>query len=1291
MKQRLLYSCVWAILCVGLLSGGRLHAQNIIGPTNSAQCVVAGGGIITSFTATGSFNVNNVFNVELSTANGTFPATPTIIATRTASPSSAVTYQLLGTMPSTLAAGAYKMRVVSTNPVLNSTTVNIGISPAAPPAGISSPAGQICAGSPVSMTATGSTLKWFDQSGGLVQNNSATYNFTAPGAGTYTYTVTQLVGLCESPGRTITFTVTAKSPDPVLPPSQPLYCSTIPGAALNATGTNLRWYGTNSNNPSPAIVPTVPSTNVAGSIGPFYVSQNTTGCESTRIGIPVTVNNTPSAPSVTNPQNLCQSPTPQILSPSGAGFRWYSSAGALLPNNGAAPTQNLSTPTSVTYQVGAVANGCESTQRSPVVVNVSAAPSALASVSLTYCQSAAPSALTVNGTNVRWYSDAAGTTQITQPAPPTTPNTYTYYVRQFTGNCGSSPSSYVVRVSATPATPTVTPENRCLNETPRQLTVSGIVQSASVVWFDQSGAGLPSAPSPPTSATGTLSYQVQQTNTDGCTSQRATATVTINNIPTAPAVVLPAAFCEGKAAPTLSATGSNLRWYGTSATGGTFTGTPPSVNNTFVGTTTFYVAQFANGCEGPRAAIPVVVRDTPDAPGVSGLAFCLNQPAPTLTASSVPGATLIWSTGPSGATQTTPPTVPNNVAQLLTYTVFQRLNGCDGPTATLPVNVKGLPTAPSVTPMSLCQNGSTRPIQASGTLLRYYDPSGNGGSTAPTPPTNSVGTFTYQVSQTQNDCEGPRAPLVVTVNALPSAPGVNDLFFCLPQADQPAQAVQPLSAQGQNLRWYNIDGNAFSSTPTPPIDRLQTIQYQVSQTVNNCEGPRSTLNVTVRTAPAPVVSVTSVSYCRNDQTTPLQATGEAGGSLRWLDPNGNLTNNAPSPITLNATAPGGRIFYVYQIGANGCYSARSSIRLFVNTNPTLSLLGSTTVNLGRTAPLQLRFTGVPPFGYTLSDGTAGTTNDTLTTVNVMPPQTTVFQVASVTNVCGQGLPGNPATATVFVRIPTITTGTLPASVACAGTGFSVPFTTNGEFNAGNIFRVEIATDSTSRVSTTVGVGNGQVGPISVSIPASISAGLYYLRVVGSNPGIAVLGKPSPVFLNIRPLPSAILVGTQDVFEGQAAKLNITFTGDGPWTFAYADSLRSLTVATNANPHVLDIRPLRNTTYKLTSVVNNCGFGPVSGTAVVRVLPVLGVEDDLLGQAVNAYPVPTTSILTVDIDLPLNHTNAGLTVTDLNGRAILQRKTRDKQIMLDLTNQPTGIYLLRVQVGDKQTTRRILKQ
>ena len=234
-------------------------------------------------------------------------------------------------------------------------------------------------------------------------------------------------------------------------------------------------------------------------------------------------------------------------------------------------------------------------------------------------------------------------------------------------------------------------------------------------------------------------------------------------------------------------------------------------------------------------------------------------------------------------------------------------------------------------------------------------------------------------------------------------------------------------------------------------------------------------------------------------------------------------------------------------------------------------------------------------------------------------------------------------------------------------------------------------DSTTKNYIDVSAASA-LGPIVATIPTSQAGGIYLVRVIGTNPSIPVLGQRSPTILYIRPFPTANLTGTQSIYEGSPGSLSVGFTGDGPWTFVYTDSLRNITVQTNANPHKLDIRPLKTTTYKLVSVSNNCGTGTVSATAItVQVLPLLGVEDDLLGTSVKAYPVPTTSAVTIDIDVPLQRNPAVIQLTDLTGRPVIQKSSRESRTVVDLSQQPAGLYLLKVQVGDRKTFRRILKQ
>ena len=154
---------------------------------------------------------------------------------------------------------------------------------------------------------------------------------------------------------------------------------------------------------------------------------------------------------------------------------------------------------------------------------------------------------------------------------------------------------------------------------------------------------------------------------------------------------------------------------------------------------------------------------------------------------------------------------------------------------------------------------------------------------------------------------------------------------------------------------------------------------------------------------------------------------------------------------------------------------------------------------------------------------------------------------------------------------------------------------------------------------------------------------------------------------------------------------MTFGGDGPWTFSFADSTRTTPVTTTNNPYLIAVQPLKTATYRLTAVSNNCGTGTVSGTTVVTVLPLLAVQDDPLSNVVKAYPIPATTTITVAIDRPLYTESALLDLTDLNGHSVQQRTTRQAKTDLDLSSHPAGLYILTITVGDQRTTRKILKQ
>ena len=144
------------------------------------------------------------------------------------------------------------------------------------------------------------------------------------------------------------------------------------------------------------------------------------------------------------------------------------------------------------------------------------------------------------------------------------------------------------------------------------------------MWYTSAtgGTGSTTAPTPSTNTPGTTTYYVSQTLTSECESPRVVITVTVYPLPGAPGVTTPVKLCQGQTAGPLTATGTGLLWY-SSATGGTGSPVAPTPSTATTGTTTYYVSQTVNGCEGPRVPINVIVNTVPPAPVVvSPVVYC---------------------------------------------------------------------------------------------------------------------------------------------------------------------------------------------------------------------------------------------------------------------------------------------------------------------------------------------------------------------------------------------------------------------------------------------------------------------------------------------------------------------------------------------------------------------------------------------------------------------------------------------------------------------------------------------
>ena len=175
------------------------------------------------------------------------------------------------------------------------------------------------------------------------------------------------------------------APIPPPPPapavtSPVIYCqnsTAVPLSAVALAGNTLQWYTVPVAGTASTTAPT-PSTTTAGTTN-YYVSQkNAAGVEGARAVITVTVNATPSAPTVSSPVLIClnaQSTSLTAVAGTGNTLKWYTTA--------TGGVGFLNAPTTVTNTVGSTisyvsqtnALGCEG-PRAALTVTILAPPAA---------------------------------------------------------------------------------------------------------------------------------------------------------------------------------------------------------------------------------------------------------------------------------------------------------------------------------------------------------------------------------------------------------------------------------------------------------------------------------------------------------------------------------------------------------------------------------------------------------------------------------------------------------------------------------------------------------------------------------------------------------------------------------------------------------------------------------------------------------------------------------------------------------------------------------------------------
>ena len=227
-------------------------------------------------------------------------------------------------------------------------------------------------------------------------------------------------------------------------------------------------------------------------------------------------------------------------------------------------------------------------------------------------------------------------------------------------------------------------------------------------------------------------------------------------------------------------------------------------------------------------------------------------------------------------------------------------------------------------------------------------------------------------------------------------------------------------------------------------------------------------------------------------------------------------------------------------------------------------------------------------GVTQVPAAAGGLGSFSSVLSGLAPGTTYHVAAYATNSVGTSY-GADLTFTTDVAV-SISAGTVAPASVYPGQSVTVPYTTTGTFNTGNVFSAELSTAAGIFPGTALTSTGGTAGSsIIVTIPAATAAGTgYTIRVLGSNP--ATTGSASGAF--------TVLPGVFEPFEltslgGSYISPAAAITEQsGSWTFFQAINGNSSSEAYNG------VRSVRLRGGGYTEFTKTNGLGTVSLNAAM---------------------------------------------------------------------------------------------
>ena len=933
-------------------------------------------------------------------------------------------------------------------------------------------------------------------------------------------------------------------------------------------GFGIRWYSASSGGTLEHTGTPWEDVAVATTTTYYAAIYNTSsGCESARVGVTVTVNAIPATPTVTpdGPTAFCAGAPISVglTSSAAAGNQWYLGGSPI----GGATGQTYTATAVGSYTVVVTVNGCASAPSEAVVVTVNPNPVVYPYFIPGAIDGTAYAGATFTaggGTSEYAYAVTAGTVPpgltftdggasddtATLTGTPTTPGLYVFTVTVTDANGCVGSREYLVAVLPVPCIATD------LTVTPTSIPAV-TVGTAYSQDFGATG--------------GTLDYTFQLGGIlpDGLSFvDNADNTATISGTPTATGIypitvgVVDAAGCTAYRQYVLVVT----------CDGVTLTLDPAALGAGTIGVP--YSQLFTtSGGTGPYTYIQAGLLP-------AGMSFA----GDTLSGTPTQGGTFY----------------------LMVASIDS--NGCPGVGVyTLVVGCSAVePTGVTADPATLCGAGTTdlsTDDPAVGYGIRWYSASSGGTLLHTGEPWEDVAvaaTTTYYAStyEIASGCESARVGVTVTINPLPTAYAVTGTgSYC---AGDAGRAVGLSNSQTdvsyQLYRGSTAVGSPQAGTGAAISFGDQTVgTYTVKATddITGCTRDM-TGNAVITENPRPTSNLPYANYetCIGGTVIiEVELTGTGPWNITWSD--GHVQNNVnQNPAQRSVIVNENKIFSITGLtDSTGCsatsMTGTSTVTVF--PPPTAAVVDdSDSVCSGVSVTITINLTGTGPWTLVWSDGNFVQPNiqTSPATRVVTPSATTVYSLISVTDAhCLTNDVSGSHTVTVLARPTAVVSGD---DIICEGESADLTVTFTGaspwniRWSDGQVQNGIVANPHTRTVYPTTNT----VYTITQLSDANCNSTQY----------------SGSATITVWTLPTSTLSGTTTICPGGSANLTVDLAGSGPWNLVWSDALVESGIL--VTPHTRTVNPAVTTTYSIMAVSGPCGVGTPSGSATVTVQAVL---------------------------------------------------------------------------------------